>query len=146
MTAAPRPSWLVHLALACAAMVCVLLAGAPMASRRLPTMQHTATNLGSGRFRIESAQRVLAMNHAAPIDRASARLAPTARAAWQRSGGRRGQRTASSQIPGVERTGDSLARSSYDRHRSTPTVARVSAQRRDGRLGSAPTRAPPIHR
>ncbi|QJR34337.1 hypothetical protein [Gemmatimonas groenlandica] len=150
MTEAPRPSWLFHLTLACAAMACVLLAATSMVHRplpnALPSALHAARIAGDGAFRFESVRRVLPMNHDAPIDRASTRLAPTARAAWQRSTGRRTQRTASSQISGVERTTGLIARSAYARSRGLPSVAHFDVHRRVGRLGAAPTRAPPHHR
>jgi hypothetical protein len=154
MTAALRPSWLFHVALACAAVVCVLLAGTSRAEEpQLPTQvptqplaQAASRQSGSSRFRVESVERALAVNHDAPIDRASTLLAPTTRAAWQRGGSRRTQRTSSSQISGVERAISPLGGIAFDRSGAVPAVARLSVHRRDGRRGSAPTRAPPVHR
>lgn len=146
MTAAPRPNWLFRVALACAAMVCVLLASASRADRRVPPVQQSAQSMGTSQVVTELAERVLAVNHAAPSDRASARPATTKRPAWQRSSGRRTQRSASSQISGVERPEGIVGGSAYDRRRGLSAVSRLAVFHRDGRLGSAPTRAPPNHR
>jgi hypothetical protein len=146
MTAAPRLNWLFRVALACAAMVCVLLVGASMAGRPLPPTPQSAQGAGTSLGPLASEGRALAVNHVAPSDHASSRPASTTRAAWQRSGGRRTQRTASSQIPVVERTPGIMRASASHQRRGQPAMARLVVFRRDGRLGSAPTRAPPHHR
>ena len=146
MTAAPRPNWLFRVALACVAMVCVLVAGAWMVDRPLPFMPQSVQDTGPRQVFRESAARALAVHHGAPIDHASTRPASTKHPAWQRSGGRRTHRTASSQISTVERTLGMVGGAPYHERRGLSATSRLAVFQRDGRLGSAPTRAPPNHR
>lgn len=146
MTVVPRPNWLSRVALACTAMVFVLLVGASMADRRLPPMPQSAHGTGTSGVVLRGTVRPPTANRGTPIDRASTRLVPTTRAAFQRSGGRRPQRTSSSHLSSVERTPEPVSGYGYDRSGVAPAMTRLPVFRRDGRLGSAPTRAPPHHR
>ena len=146
MTAAPRPNWLFRVALACAAMVCVLLVGASLADRPLAPMLQSARDPGTSLARIESAERALAVNHEAPSDYASTRPVTTTRPAWQRSSGRRTQRTVTSQMSAVERPLGTVGGAAHDRRHGLSATSRLAVFHRDGRLGSSPTRAPPNHR
>ena len=81
-----------------------------------------------------------------PNSRASAWIASATRATWQRGGGRRTQRTASSTVPGAVRAAGSFAWSMRDQRGRASAVKRANRYRRDARLGSAPSRAPPTSR
>ncbi|WP_396200675.1 hypothetical protein [Gemmatimonas sp.] len=142
----PRPNWLSRVALACTAVVFVLLVGASIADRRLPPMPPSAQGTATSGALLRATVRSPTVNRGAPIDRASTHLIPTTRAAWQRSGGRRTQRTSSSQISSVDRTPEPVNGYGYDRSGDARAMTRLPVFRRDGRLGSAPTRAPPHHR
>jgi hypothetical protein len=146
MTAPPRPNWLFRVALACTAMVFVLLAVASLADRPLAPTPQSAHGSGTSRVLVASASRALAVNHGAPTDHASTRPSSTTRAAWKRSGVRRTHRSASSQISGIERTPGFADDSAYHERRGLSATSRLAVFHRDGRLGSAPTRAPPNHR
>ena len=145
MTAAPRPNWLFRVALACAAMVFVLRAGALMADRPLLFLPLSAHDTGPSRTLREFAARALAVHHDASSDHASTRAATTKHPAWQRSGGRRTHRTASSQISTVARTPGVVRSASYRERRGPSATSRLAVYQHIGRLGSAPTRAPPNH-
>ena len=125
----PRPTWTLCIALACAAMAFMVLLGAVRAGANTRVADRAVTAVDGS-----------------PSDRASARIASTTRAAWQRGGGRRTQRTASSTVPGAVRAAGIFARSVRDQRSGAAVVERANRYRRDARLGSAPTRAPPTHR
>lgn len=129
MKCAPRPSWIFRVALACTAMAFVLFLGAYKGDR----MAHVA-------------DRAVSAKEGASRDRASVRLATTMRAAWQRGGGRRSQRTTSAHISGGVRTPGIFAWSLRDGSSGVSIVEHFEHLRRDVRLGSAPTRAPPTNR
>lgn len=129
MNFAPRPSWILRAALACTAMAFVLFLGAFKVDRVAHAADHA-----------------LSTNDSASRDRASVRLATTARAAWQRGGGRRPQRTTSSHISGAVRTPGIFAWSLRDRSSGVSIVKHSDHFRRDVRRGSAPPRAPPTNR
>lgn len=146
MTATPRPTWLVRVALACLAMACMWLAGASMADRPLLPMPQSVHDTGASRIILESAARALVVSRDAPTDHVSARPVSTTRPAWQRSGGRRTHRTASSQISSVERPLGMVGGAAFHERGGLSATSRLAVFHRDGRLGSAPTRAPPNHR
>jgi hypothetical protein len=146
MTAAPRPHRLFRIALACVAAVCVLLAGASMADRLLPSLPPSVHATGSSRVLREATARALAVHHGAPINHASTRPATTKHPAWQRSGGRRPHRTASSQISTFERTPGTVGGPAGSERRGLSATSRLAVFQGDRRLSYAPTRAPPTHR
>ncbi len=146
MTAAPRPNWLFRVALACVAMVCVLRAGSWMADRPLLILPLSAHDMVPSRTLREFAARALAVHHDASTDHASTRAATTKHSAWQRSGGRRTKRTAASQISTGERTLGTVGSAAYRERRGPSATSRLAVYQHIGRLGSAPTRAPPNHR
>ena len=146
MSPARRPNWLFRIALACVALVCGWLVGAPMSDRPLLLRSPSAHDTGSSRILLEFSTRALAVHHDTPSDRASTRPAAAKRLAWQRSGGRRPHRTASSQISSVERTLGMVGGAAHHERGALSATSRLAVFHRDGRLVSAPTRAPPNHR
>ena len=92
------------------------------------------------------ADRAFAATDGSSSDRASARIVSTTRATWQRGGGRRTQRTASSTVPGAVRAAGIFAWSVRNQRSGAAVVKRANRYRRGARLGSAPTRAPPTSR
>lgn len=143
MIATPCHSWLLHLTLALAAMVGALRAGTSLGDRIAPPIRLAS----AGRITLSGAYQALAANHGAPMadaptDRASTRLAPTTRTAWQR-GSRRTQRTASSQLADAERAPGTAFGTTPSRRIGAPFASQFDRARRDGRLRAAPTRAPP---
>lgn len=138
MIATHRPTWLLHLALAFAAVVGGVRAGASFGDR----MASPVRVMSAGMITPQGAVQSLSANHDAPIGRASTRLASTSHAAWQR-GSRRTQRTETSQLPGAERAQGAAVGTTRTRRIGAPLSARLDRVRLNGRLRAAPTRAPP---
>lgn len=119
----PHPNWLSRVAVACAAVLLVLLVSASMADRLRSALPPSVHARASRRVRVASALRAQGEQPDAPVVTA-----------------------VSLQLSGIARTPGTAGASTFDRSSSAPAGARLTSYRRDGRLRSALTRAPPTHR